>query len=294
MGTTRRGIAPVIAVLLCAAAAGGGEPSSLQAYFLDGDPVAKWKLPKRLKEISGLASTPDGRLFGHDDETATLYQLDFEDDEIVKSFSLGTPALRGDFEGLAVANDRFFLVSSSGRLHEAREGEDGDSVDFVVHETKLGRHCEIEGLAYEPEDDTLLLLCKTSRKKKFRNFVVVHRWSLAAGESAEPPHLLVPLIDILDRIEAQSFRPSGIERHPISGNYFIVAAREGAIAEITSSGALVSARSLPKRHRQVEGIAFSPDGGLVLGDEGSKSRARLTVYRARPAAGRADSGPISR
>jgi hypothetical protein len=46
---------------------------------------------------------------------------------------------RGDFEGLAYAKDRFFLLESSGRLYEFREGAEGGHVDYTAHDTHLGK-----------------------------------------------------------------------------------------------------------------------------------------------------------
>ena len=65
----------------------------------------------------------------------------------------------------------------------------------------------------------------------------------------------------------------------MSGNYFIVAARQGAIAEITPGGQVVAVREFPAQwHRQVEGITFAADGTLIVSDEGAGKRARLTLY----------------
>ena len=46
-------------------------------FLLDADSLQQWKLPKRLKEISGLALTPDDRLFAIDDEQSVIYEIDY-------------------------------------------------------------------------------------------------------------------------------------------------------------------------------------------------------------------------
>ncbi|HSH75825.1 MAG TPA: hypothetical protein VLA09_09090, partial [Longimicrobiales bacterium] len=75
---------------------------------------ARFDLPGRLDEISGLAVTTDGRLFGHDDERAVVHEIDPGAGAVEKRFSLGDPPLRGDFEGIAVVGERFFMVTSGG------------------------------------------------------------------------------------------------------------------------------------------------------------------------------------
>lgn len=270
------------AVLLVAAGVGSaasGRAAGLDAFDLRSEPALEWKLPKRLREISGLAAIGE-RIFAHDDERAVIYELDPRRERIAKAFQLGDPPVSGDFEGLAVAGERFFLVTSGGWLYEAREGDDGAGVPYRAVDTGIGRKCEVEGLAFEPDDQCLLLLCKHSADHALRHFVAIHRWSLAKAAEPGPGELLViPVEDIGARIGEEAFEPSGIERDPSSGNYFLVAAKQAAVAEVTPAGVVVSARRLePGRHRQAEGITFTPRGELVLGDEGSKNRARIAVY----------------
>src|SRR5262245_54963359 len=73
-------------------------PAPTGASLFTETPDVQIQLPQRLREISGLAVTPDGRLFAHGDERAALYEIDPERGRILKSFSLN---VRGDFEGLA-------------------------------------------------------------------------------------------------------------------------------------------------------------------------------------------------
>jgi hypothetical protein len=270
-------------VAACIGPAASGRAADLDAFDLRSEPVLDWKLPKRLREISGLAAIGE-RIFAHDDERAIIYELDPRRERIVKAFQLGDPPVSGDFEGLAVAGERFFLVTSRGWLYEAREGDDGASVSYRAVDTGIGRKCEIEGLAFDPVDQCLLLLCKHSADHALRHFVAIHRWWLAGAPPPRPAELLViPVEDIGARIEEEAFEPSGIERDPSSGNYFLVAARQAAAAEVTPAGVVVSARRLePGRHRQAEGLTFTPRGELVLGDEGSKNRARIAVYAPPP------------
>src|SRR5690606_17400976 len=97
---------------------------SLAARYDFERPSGRFELPGRLDEISGLASTPGGRLFGHDDERALVNEIDPATGEVGKRFSAGDPPLTGDFEGIAVVGERFFLVTSVGILHELREADD--------------------------------------------------------------------------------------------------------------------------------------------------------------------------
>jgi len=236
--------------------------SALARYSL-AEPAADWRLPGRLREISGLALTSDGRLFAHDDERAIVYQVDYSEGGLVKAWALGDPPARADFEGIAVAGDRVWLVTSDGRLYEAGEGQDDDRVLYNTYETGVGRSCEVEGLEFEPRDETLLLVCKTHRVGQLQDVIAIYRWSIAERALVEPP-ILVRRAEIDRRrgVEGRSdragFNPSGIARDPATQNYFLVAARQGLLAEIQPDGTVVAVQRLGLRlHPQAEGIAVA-------------------------------------
>src|SRR5688572_27149731 len=65
--------------------------SALSSYAFDQPSSRAWDLPSRLHEISGLATSADGRVFAHDDEHAVIYQIDPKQGRIMKWFSLGSP-----------------------------------------------------------------------------------------------------------------------------------------------------------------------------------------------------------
>ena len=258
-------------------------PAHIASYTLDPTRAFQFRLPGRLREISGLATTADGRIFAHNDERAVIYEIDLAGERLVKAFGLGDPVARNDFEGIAIVDDRFYLVSSEGRLFESFEGEDDERVLFNTYGTGVGRHCEVEGLAFEPIDETFLLLCKTPRDDALAEYVAIYRWSLRERGMATDSLIRIPREAFTAALPGRSFHPSGIEREPRTGNYFIVAAREEAIAVVTPSGEVVSVASLPDGiHRQPEGITFTTDRKLVIADEGGSRRARLTMYPPTP------------
>ena len=254
---------------------------SLESYDLTVETAIHWKLPGRLEEISGLAMTPDDRLLAHNDERGVIHEIGYQDGRIVKAFQLADMKnpVNGDFEGIATANNQVYLVTSSGRIYESSRGADGESVLYNIYATGVGRDYEIEGLAYDASQRSLLLMCKDARRKDLKEQLVIYYWSIDEKQLIEDAHIVIPVVEFTRHIEGKEFQPSGIERHPVSGNYFVVASRQRAIAEITPRGQVVAAKQFPVQwHRQPEGITFAPDGTLIIADEGSGKKARLTVY----------------
>ena len=76
-----------------------------------GAPLARWVMPQNLNEISGLALTPDGRLFAHPDERAIVSEIDYRRGVSSSSSFSGRRGVQGDFEGIAIAGEVMYLMS---------------------------------------------------------------------------------------------------------------------------------------------------------------------------------------
>ena len=244
-----------------------------------GTAIAKWVLGGYLSEISGLALTADGRLLAHGDELGRIFELDYRRGVVVKQFTLGAQLVRGDFEGITVANDVLFLLASNGKLYEFQEGSNGEQVEYTVHDTRLGHECEFEGVAFDPTLNALLLACKNVRTKgPLRDSLVIYRWKLPSG-SGRPSRLTMPLARVIGSNGWTGLHPSDITIDPVSGNYVLVAAEEKALIEITRAGELVFARPLPASLVHTEGVAITADSILILSDEAGRRPAAISLYR---------------
>jgi uncharacterized protein YjiK len=242
-------------------------------------PVAQWVLPHALQEISGLALTSDGRLLAHDDEIGQIWEVDYRRGVVVKRFSLGKGAVTGDFEGMTIAHDVIYMLTSHGRLFEFREGANDTHVAYTVHDTGLQKECEFEGIAFDSAANSLLLACKNVLNKAFHDALVIYRWSLAGDSVSRVSQLAVPLSGVIGANGWKGVHPSDITVDPLTGNYVLVASAENAIISITPAGVVVFARALPAMHHQAEGVAISKDGILIVSDEAGQRPAIITLYR---------------
>ena len=212
-----------------------------------------------------------------------MFELDPGTGEVLKAFSLGTLGLPADFEGIAIAGERFFLLTSGGDLVEFREGEGGSSVGYRVHSLRLQNTCEMEGLAFDEAAGSLLLPCKTPRARNLLGHLVVLSVPLESLAPLPRPRVFLPLSALDDAGLGDEFHPSSIEIHPETRSLILVAAREEALVELAPDGGILAAAELKKRrHPQPEGIAFLPDGTMVLADEGQGGPGRLTRYAPSP------------
>ena len=245
-------------------------------------PIALWKLPDRLKEISGLALTADGRLLTHGDEHGTVFEIDYRRGEVVKSFTVGSPRVRGDFEAITIVRDSVLLLASDGVLYSFKEGADKSVVPFVKRDTGLGKQCEFEGMTFDSLTNLLLLACKHVRDKALKGNLVIFRLPMGPdrdGKEVPPSPLVIPFEQAIGSNDWTDLRPSDITIDPVTGNYVLVASIEKALLAITPTGEVVFSRPLPKDHDQAEGIAITRDHLLIISDEAKTGPARITLYR---------------
>lgn len=277
----RRTLLLVVASAACGRAPAAGQPAPFLAGYDFGSPEARWEMPGRLAEVSGLALTPDGRLFAHDDERGRVHEIDTGTGEVGKRLDLQGD-VRGDFEAIAVVGERFFLITSAGLLHEFREGADREEVAHRVTDTRLGARCEVEGLAHDPVEQTLLVACK--RATPDRGVLVIHRLPLDPADgpvgAIEIATAALPPLGL-----DEDFQPSAILVTPV-GTLLLASAVGEMLLEVDRDGrALHGVRLDPGRHPQTEGLALDGEGRLYLADEQNDQDAHVSVYAPRGGGG---------
>jgi len=267
------------ALLLTALPSEPQDSSSLLARCpLDGNPAARWSLPGRLREISGLARLPTGELLAHNDERARVSVLDGKTGAILRSFDLqGEP--RDDIEGIAIADDVLFLMNSSGRVYVTRVGQDGEKVPYTTVETGLGRQCELEGLAWDAPRQALILPCKRPRTAGMTGQLTLFVVPVSTGE---PSRIQVPLAEVARRTGQRAIEASAVERDDRTGHLLVLSSGPRMVVELAGDGTIVAATELKKsRHPQPEGITILPDA-ILVSDEGTEGApGTISVYACR-------------
>ena len=270
-----------------AAPAKAAAPSAaaLPDYDLAGAPTWRVDLPKSLAEVSGLAVGSDGAVYAHGDEQAAVFRFDLSTRRATERFGLGSRAglLAGDFEDIQVVGRRVYLVTSEGAIYDGPLAGDGQVVGAVRRTAGFGKNCEVEGMTWDPETKSFLLLCKTVKSKRWKDQVVVLAVSGETWRVAPEPRLLIDENRLAEVTGGKGFSGSAIARHPRTGTFLLVAGPQRTYAEVNAAGRVLGGGKLDKqRHPQPEGLTLTPELTLLISDESVSGPATITAYARRP------------
>jgi uncharacterized protein YjiK len=240
-------------------------------------PIAQWIMPPELREISGLALTKNGTVLAHDDEVSRITEIDPRTGVILRRFAL-EGARHGDFEAITMAGSDVYLLESDGKIFRFKMGEDGTEVPYTLFNTGLGKECEFESMAFEPDSSRLLLACKKSKQKGDHD-LTIYGLALPLGKSETPSMMTVALKDVVGDNKWKSFRASDLAIDPVTHNYVLVSSKDRGLVVITPDGEVVKSVPLPPGHNQAEGVAITTDDLLLISDESNHAPAAVTVYR---------------
>ena len=229
--------------------------------------VLRMALPKTLKEVSGLA--PYGNdLIAIADEKARLYRISFDQESVTRVGAFGDPPEKGDFEGIALANENVYAITSDGLLYTKSLGTP-DS-EYAVADTQFGELCEIEGLDYMA--GLLYVLCKTPYADELQEHLSILVWDPVQQARVLDQEIRLHWRDL--GLPKNKLHPSGMV---ITANtLFVIAARERLWVKVDLGSSAAVVGRLSKSHEQAEGIAILA-GATYIADEGKK-RGSVTRY----------------
>lgn len=254
-------------------------------------PSESQKLPKKLKEISGLSYSESGSLYAIQDENGIIFKIhggDITESEFRKD---------GDYEGIEVVGEYVYVVKSSGTVYKISNlGTDEqtreDFNDF------LNDNHDVEGLCYHKASNSLLLTCKGSELKDADNEKrAIYQFDLTTNKINENPFFELSLEEIKDRIKSYAleneafskliedkddkltFAPSAIAIHPITNDFYITSSKGKLLIVLNSDLELIHIEKLDKSiHEQPEGLTFDKDGSLYISNEGKEKSGMIYKF----------------
>jgi len=245
-------------------------------------PLKEYELPHSLREISGITFSGEHKMACIQDEKGKIYVYNLKKEDVKESIEFGTDK---DYEGIALVNDTFFVLHSTGTLFEVT-GFDTDSQQTKKHDTFLKKENNTEGLCYDSTTHSLLIACKgVSHKKEKEDVKEIYRFNLESDKLEKKPEYKIHL-EALEKFLEEShvikpvtsdadafFEPSEIAIHPFTHDIYVLSSVGKMIVVLDRNGTIKEAADFdPAFAAHPEGMTFSPAGHLFISSEGKGSK----------------------
>jgi len=237
-----------------------------------GSPAVKWELPEELREISGIALLPGNIMAGVQDEEGIIYLYDLNRKAVIDEISFGRS---GDYEGIVVVENDAFILRSDGAIVEVPAFRSGKP-EAIEHQTVLASTQNTEGMAYDKVNNRLLIAGKGYDKDLGDN-KGIYAFTLADKKMHAAPVITIPLAQpkLTDGKKHKNkydvLQPSSLEIHPITGELYLMDAKNFYLLTIDKRGEIKKLVNLDKSQlRQPEGLTFGSNGEMYIASEGSK------------------------
>lgn len=223
-------------------------------------------LPDLLREISGIAISGPYTVLCVQDELGVVFEYDLRN-EVINTIHRFTDV--GDFEDIAVQGDVITVLRSDGKLYRL-DRRTGAVLSERLHPLPALNY---EGICGMGKDQ--YMVSKEAPVTGSGAARLVHRLRGDAApelsrtlDASEVAVLFAKSFPALAHHRVQ-FHPSAIAVHPISGELYVLSATDRLMAIYGDT--LRAVIPLPaERYYKPEGIAFHPNGDLLISNEGDK------------------------
>lgn len=230
-------------------------------------------MPEDLLEISGIAFNKlDSRtVYAIQDEEGRL----FYGRVTAPKFQKTKFGKHGDYEDVAICNDRVIVLKSNGKLYEFPLSDTkGEEVPNVREFKDLLPPGEYESMYADEATQKVYVLCKNCDDEKTTQSSTGYIFNLQPDGNLQPAgnfKIEVAQIRNITGDKKIKFRPSAIALHPRTGQWFIVSAVNNLLVVADSKFQVKAAYTLNTRYfRQPEGMAFDKRGDLFISNEGDE------------------------
>jgi|GEM_PF-765206 len=266
-------------------------------YILD-KPTQVYKMPEVLREISGLGITKTGELGCIQDEQGVIFIYDTDQCEINRRIGYGKNA---DYEGVAFAGDDAFVLRTNGNIYRVLAFDGGQPVR-QKHKSLLNRKNNTKGIAYEPNKNRILAICKDGYARGDGNFIeqlAIFPYDIDSNSVADSvayslnidqvkryaelanPETYREVFPMFYRSNLTTFPiyPSALAVHPKTGDIYITSGAGGLLFVLNNDGLLVHIERLREdAYLQIEGLTFRPDGTMLMASEGKDKPGELYEF----------------
>lgn len=243
------------------------EEQTVKHYKIDQP--EKFFMPESLLEISGITF--------HNGESDTIYAIQDEQGRLFR-LALGQKkqynakfGKQSDYEDVAFANGQALILKSTGSLFSFPFADAiYEEVDSVKEWKNIIPKGEYEGMYGDEATGKLYIVCKNCPQDNSKD--LVSGYIIQVGDSVYQTGTFQIDVDQIKSFTGKvkrGFRPSGLAKNPVTGEWFMVSAVNKLLVVTDSNWKIKEACILNgNTFNQPEGITFDKKGNLYISNEG--------------------------
>jgi SdiA-regulated protein len=225
-----------------------------------------YKLPEILDEISGVSYYPkDSSIFAIQDEKGWLFKIHLSSPLHVERWKFSSG---GDYEDVALVDGTFYVLKSKGVV-EKFKFLSGDSLSLQSFPVPQAAKNEFETLYYDSTLHQIILICKNCEDDNKKQ---VTSWAFNPSRDSFSSAFTIETESIRERLgEDTRFKPSAGAIHPLTGELYVIASVNHALAIFNKDHSVKSIYKInPSLFKQPEGLTFTPKGDLIISNESAE------------------------
>ena len=225
-----------------------------------------YKLPEILDEISGVSYYPkDSSIFAIQDEKGWLFKIHLTSPLHVERWKFSSG---GDYEDVALVDSSFYVLKSKGVV-EKFQFVSGDSLSLQSFAVPQAAKNEFETLFYDSTLHQIILICKNCQEDNKKQ---VTSWTFDPSMDSFSSSFTIETESIRERLgEDTRFKPSAGAIHPLTGELYVIASVNHALAIFNKDYSVKSIYNInPSLFKQPEGLTFTPKGDLIISNESAE------------------------
>ncbi len=224
-------------------------------------------LPVELDEISGIAYYPkDTSVFAIIDEDGILFKIPLKNPAAFRQWKFDK---KRDFEDLVLVDSTFYVLVSNGDIVTIKFN--GDKLEnFKTNYSEEKKNVtEFETLYKLPDSNLLVMVCKSCEqdsKKSLSAFTYAYnKDSIGVYKN----YRVLNMQPILEKLGVEKhLKPSAGAINPVNGDFYLLSSIQKLLVIFAPDGSYKELYKLsPGLYKQPEGIAFTPDGDLIISNE---------------------------
>ncbi|MGZ8550164.1 MAG: SdiA-regulated domain-containing protein, partial [Chitinophagaceae bacterium] len=206
-------------------------------------------------------------VYGIQDEQGRLFRLAWGE----KKQNNSKFGKQGDYEDVTILNEQVFILKSNGIIFSFPFADAiYEEVDSVKEWNSLLPKAEYEGIYGDETTGKLYVICKNCPGDNSKD--LVSGYIIQAGDSAYQSGTFQVDVNQIKSFTGKvkrGFRPSGLAKNPVTGEWFLVSAVNKLLVATDSNWKIKEACFLNgNTFNQPEGIAFDTEGNLYISNEG--------------------------